>query len=310
MPKLLVTGANGLVGVAVAAMLAAVGRPFLALDVAASRYEAAADGSRPGFAVEAADLRDVHRLHALAREAGGFDAILHCGALSGPMVARGDPVRMHAVNVTGTVNLLELARIHAVPRLVFCSSVSAVGPTPPGVDPVPEAVPLAPTTVYGASKAAGEALAAGYAAEYGLDTVSLRIGWVYGPRRSTACDIRAMIDAAIAGTRYRREFGAATMRQYVHVDDVARALLCAAAVGGAGQRAYTVTGGDILSLAEIAAVVGDAVPGFVAEIGPGGDPGEDVQARFDISAAARDLGYRPRVAFADGIRDYVEHRRG
>jgi UDP-glucuronate 4-epimerase len=215
----LVTGAMGLIGHAVRVALEAAGRPVLAVDREA--------GSVAGRPVVAGDVTAVHRLHALARDTGGFAGILHCGAYSGPMVARDDPSAIVAVNIAGTANILELARIHTVPRVVVCSSVSAYGHTPQGLSPVPEATPLHPTTVYGASKAAAEALVDGYGAQYGLDGLSLRIGWVYGPRRSTACTLRDMLRHALAGRPFTLPCGADSHRQYAYVDDMARALVLA-----------------------------------------------------------------------------------
>jgi nucleoside-diphosphate-sugar epimerase len=295
---ILVTGAMGLVGHAVQAALEHAGRPVLAIDRVA--------GTVAGCEVLAGDVTAVHRLHALARDTGGFAGILHCGAFSGPMVARDDPSAMVAVNITGTANILELARIHGVPRVVFCSSVSAYGNTADGPSPVPEATPLHPTTVYGASKAAGEALIDGYAAQYGLDGLSLRIGWVYGPRRTTACTIREMLWHARAGEPFRLPFGADQHRQYVHVEDVARALILALDAPPTTQRAYNVNGSGCVTLGEIAGIVRRLVPGAVIDIGPGADPTDDRQHAFDLSAAARDLGFSPRIGLEDGISSYAD----
>lgn len=294
----LVTGAKGLVGHAVRVALEEAGRSVVAIDREAGDVE--------GRPVLAGDVTAVHRLHALAREAGGFAGILHCGAFSGPMVARDDPSAMVAVNITGTANMLELARIHAVPRIVFCSSVSAYGTTPEGLDPVPEATPLHPTSVYGASKAAGEALIDGYAAQYGQDGLSLRIGWVYGPRRTTDCAIREMLVHARAGKRFALPFGADHHRQYVHVDDVARALILALDAESPSQRAYNINGGTFVTLGEIANIVRRLVPGAVLDLAPGPDPLDDRQSPFDLTAAARDLGYSARIGLEEGIARYAD----
>jgi UDP-glucuronate 4-epimerase len=294
----LVTGAMGLIGHAVRVALEAAGRPVLAVDREA--------GSVAGRPVVAGDVTAVHRLHALARDTGGFAGILHCGAYSGPMVARDDPSAIVAVNIAGTANILELARIHTVPRVVVCSSVSAYGHTPQGLSPVPEATPLHPTTVYGASKAAAEALVDGYGAQYGLDGLSLRIGWVYGPRRSTACTLRDMLRHALAGRPFTLPCGADSHRQYAYVDDMARALMLALDAPNPRQRAYNINGGICVTLGEIAALVSRLVPGAVIHVGPGADPLDDRQARFDLSAAARDLGFTPATSLEGGIRRYAD----
>ena len=188
----LVTGASGLIGHAVRARLAAAGRPVLGVDMAA----------KPGQApVAIADLGDVHRLHALAA-AHAVGAVVHCGAVLGPMVSVDNPYAIVQTNVVGTANILELARVRKLRRVVFCSSISAYGPTaaPATEAGVPEDVPLAPSSVYGASKVAGEQLLASYRRQHGLDAVAIRLSWVYGPGRTTAC---AAPFTSTSGTRRR-----------------------------------------------------------------------------------------------------------
>jgi nucleoside-diphosphate-sugar epimerase len=293
----LVTGASGLIGHAVHRLLAKQGRPVVAVDRAEATIE--------GLGVEAADIGSPHRLHALAAR-HRFDAILHCGAFSGPMVARDDPTAIVAVNIVGTANVLELARVHGIRRVVFCSSVSAYGSTPEGLEPVSEETPLHPSSVYGASKAAGEALVDGYVAQHGVDGVSLRLSWVYGPRRMTDCAIREMVRSAQAGRPHRLPFGRDFHRQYVHVEDAARALALAMDAPRLPRRSYNVTGGSYATLGEIAGIVTRVVPGADIEVAPGPDPVDDRQARFDIGAAARDLGYRPQIGLEEGIAAYAD----
>lgn len=292
MPEIiLLTGAAGLIGRAVHRMLHERGDRVIAIDRIG------------GENITACDLTEVHRLYDLGADA---TAAVHCGAISGPMVARDNPYLIVQSNVIGTANILELARVRKMRRVVACSSVSAYGNTPAGLDLVPEDVPLRPTSVYGASKAAGEHLLDGYALQHGLDGVSIRPAWVYGPGRTTECAIRAMILDAQAGRATHFPFGRDFYRQYVHVDDVAAALVLALDAEKLLQRSYTITGGSYVTLAEVARTVKAVLPQADVTMGAGPDPVDDVQARFDISAAERDLGYRPRITLEDGIRCYAE----
>jgi UDP-glucuronate 4-epimerase len=115
----LVTGAAGLIGSSVLAKLRAQGRRALGVDLAPKPQQSD---------VERADLIDIHRLHMIARNAG-VTAIIHYGAVSGPMVMIENPYGIIQANVMGTANILEFARIHRMRRVVFCSSASAYGPT-------------------------------------------------------------------------------------------------------------------------------------------------------------------------------------
>lgn len=291
----LVTGAAGLIGAAARRLLEAQGRPVVAVDREASIVE--------GRPVEACDVTDPHALHGVARRVR-LTGVLHCGAFSGPMVAADRPLAMVDVNIGGTAHVLELARRVGDVRVVFCSSTSAVGPTSPGGAPISEGAPLNPSTVYGASKAAGEALVGAYARQFGVDGVSLRISWVYGPRRATACMIRAMLEDAIARRPTRLPWGADFPRQYIHVDDAAAALVAALERPRLSQPVYYATGGDHRTLGDVASVVRRVEPGADVTLSDGPDPGDDWQHRFDISAAARDLGWAPRIGLEDGVRTY------
>lgn len=294
-PVILVTGAAGLLGNAVRTKLETEGRQVLPIDRVAATEE--------GREIIRCDVTDVHRLHAVTtgRTLGG---IIHCGAYSGPMVERDNPNAIVQVNIVGTANMLEVARIHKAGRFVFCSSTSAYGATPKGL--LDEDTPLVSSSVYGASKVTGEHLVQAYARQHGLDGVSLRISWVYGPRRSTDCMIRTMILDALQGRATRVPFGRDFHRQYIHVEDAAAALIAALDAPAIGQMAYNVTGGTYRTLAEIADVVRQVLPGADIELGPGPDPVDDRQSQFDISAAARDLGYRPSHGLTSGIRSYAE----
>jgi nucleoside-diphosphate-sugar epimerase len=288
---ILLTGAAGLIGRALHRLLVDRGDHVVAID------RIGGDG------ITACDLTEVHRLHELGASA---TAVLHCGAISGPMVARDNPHLIVQSNIVGTANVLELARIRRMRRMIFLSSVSAYGNTPPGLDPVPENVVLAPSSVYGASKVAGEALVEAYRRQHGLDAVSLRPSWVYGPGRTTACAIRDMILDAQAGRATHFPFGRDFFRQYVHVDDVAAAILLALDTNEFGQSAYTVTGGDYRTLGDVAQIVRDVFPAADIVMETGRDPIDDVQARFDISAAQADLGYTPKITLEEGIRSYAQ----
>lgn len=292
-PTILVTGAAGLLGNAVRVLLETGGQRVLPIDRVPQTEE--------GRPIIACDLSDVHRLHALA-VGNRITGIIHCGAHSGPMVARDNPYSMVQVNIVGTANVLEIARIHGA-RFVFCSSTSAYGNTPEGL--VPEDVPLVPTSVYGASKVAGEQLVSTYGRQYGVDGVSLRLSWVYGPRRTTDCIVRTMIEDALAGRPTRKPFGRDFHRQFIHVEDAARALVMALQTPHLPRQSYNVTGGTYLTLGEIGDIVRGVLPQADIELGDGPDPVDDRQHRFDVSAVERDLHFRPEISLEQGVRTYA-----
>ena len=294
---IVVTGSAGLIGFGVAARLAREGRTVIGTD----RIQPREDGGFPSIDSE---LTDVHKLHAIC--SGEIAAIVHCGAVSGPMLGRDNPRAVIETNVAGTANLLEIARQRGV-RLVFCSSTSAYGNTVAGLDPVPEDAPLAADDVYGATKASGDILTRAYVAQTGLDAAILRFSWVYGPRRRTTCVVREMIKDAQAGRATTLPYGRGFTRQYVYIDDVVSAVIAALDAEEIGpQHAFNITGDQRLEFGEIVDAVRDAVPGANITLGEGVDPEDQSHGRFDVSAAARAFGWRPQVAFADGVRRYAD----
>ena len=155
------------------------------------------------------------------------DAIVHCGAISGPMMAKGEPLKLVAVNIDATAALLDLARRRAMRRFVFCSSISVYGDV--GAATITEETPLRPTSVYGATKVACEQLLQGFrCTEYGLEGVSLRIARVYGPYRRANCHVKSLIEDS-SGEASRPEIPCDPdfVYHYVYVDDVAEAIATA-----------------------------------------------------------------------------------
>ncbi|MBI4182675.1 MAG: NAD(P)-dependent oxidoreductase [Proteobacteria bacterium] len=293
----LITGANGLLGRGLAERLARAGRPLVGMDATAPPA-----GGVPWPFVQA-DINDAHRLYAtLARHRVG--RIVHCGGISGYMVARDDPFRILETNIRGTMNVFEAARAADVTRVVFPSSSATYGAGAPS--PLSEDVALRPTSVYGATKVAGEAILNAYAAERGVDGVALRIFHVFGPRRATECFIRMMIEGALAGRPTRIPHGPRSRRQYLYVEDALDALHAALDAPPLKRRVYNITGGTSLSLAEVAERVARIVPGV--EVSFGDDPhGEQYTlGEVDISAARGDLGYVPRFGLDKGIAAYAE----
>ena len=295
-PAILVTGAAGLLGRAVVERLLAVGRPVRALDrISSEPLE---------FPVELVDLRDRPTVEAVLKN--GVAGIIHCGAISGPMVAPGEPALVAEINIGGTLTLLEGARRFGCGRFVYCSSISAYGATPEGRDPVDESAPLAARDIYGASKAAAELMVRAYAGEHELDAVALRIGYVYGPRRRTRNLPWALLRDALAGRESVVPDDGSFPEQRVHVDDVARALIAAHDTKNVAGGVYNVTAGSIATQREIAEIVRRIIVSARIRFTDGVGSRGPVQARFDISAAARDLGWRPEIPLGEGMRRYAE----
>ncbi len=292
--NVLVTGGAGLIGMALRETLAARGHRVTAIDIT--------DFGRSDAGILIVALDDRAALEALMK-AQNIEAIIHCGAISGPMMAKGQPLRLVDVNVVATAVLLDLARLHAMKRFVFCSSISVYGNVGQAV--ITEATPLKPTSVYGATKIACEQLIEGFAAEYGLEGISLRISRVYGPYRRANCNLGSIIRDAVAGTETEIPCDPEFKYHYVHADDVAEALAAALkAPAPLPGRVYNVGSGEAQTMPEIAAIARTAIPGSIIRLVPGADDVPDVQTAFDVALIGRDLGWHPRLMLGDGLEAY------
>ena len=289
----LLTGAAGLVGMAVRAALASAGHRYVPIDITAFGRD------DPDLVVMPLDDRPM--LEQLIRK-HDIRAIIHCGAISGPMLAKGQPLALVAANIDVTALLLDLARVHAMRRFVFCSSISVYGDV--GTAAIDEATPLRPTSVYGATKVACEQLIDGFAAEYGLDGVSLRIGRIYGPHRRANCHLKALLEDAAAERETAIPCDPAFIYHYVYVGDVATAILACLDAPRLPHRVYNVGSGEALTMPQIVAAVTAAIPGLRAKLTPGEDDVPDRQTIFDIRRITEDLGWQPSHDIGHGMLAY------
>ena len=285
----LVTGSSGFVGQVVMSRLATADKKAIGLD------------PRPSPATDVIDdLSDRARLRNLiAREK--VTHIIHAGGVSGPMVMADNPAGIIAINVTGSLNLLNEAMAGGVRTFVYCSSVAAIGnyyePEPIGED-----YPLRPTSTYGCSKAAMDYVLRGLWKKVPLDICSLRLTAVYGPGRETEFNVDTIVRAALAGQR--AQLDPLTDWPYIYVDDAAEATIAACFSGARKQLAYFVAHPEKVTPEDIAAACGAAGYPVRLEI----DSSKPVAARgpVDVEAAARDFGFRAKVGHREGIRRMIE----
>lgn len=294
----LVTGASGLIGHHVIDMLRAAGRTVIAAD----RGEATLPA--PAISLEIGDV------HSLYRAIKDYDvgSIVHCGGISGPMLARDNPARIMDLNVGGTLDIAEAARFlvrrNGRCRLVFCSSLSVYGDQQG--DAIDESAHRLARTVYGASKVAAEAMLRAYATEHGVEAASLRITWVYGPRRTTSCAIRQMIEDALDGRVTQFDFGEHVRRQFVHVEDVAQSIRLALEAPRLASDSYNVSAGVNPSLGEVAQLVRALLPRADIRFAQGADPNDNTLGMLSIDRISRELGYAPVIDLRDGIARYAD----
>ena len=301
----LVTGGAGFIGSNLARALLQEGRRVRVLD-----------NFLTGFRINLADvLADIEFIECDIRGADACQAacrsvevVFHQAALPSVPRSMENPRASFENNVLGTFNILMAARDQGVRRVVLAASSSAYGDTEEL--PKRETMPLRPLSPYAADKAAGELYAAMFSRAFGLQTVSLRYFNVFGPRQDPANQYAGVIAAfAAAMLRGRRPtiFGDGTQsRDFTFVQNVVHANLLAAAAPEVRGEVVNIGCGEAINLNQMVAVFNEILGTHLEPIYAPSRPGDVKHSLADISAAARLIGYRPQVRFADGLRRTIE----
>jgi UDP-glucose 4-epimerase len=290
--RALVTGGAGFIGSHLVDALVARGDDVTALDDLSTGRRAQVN--------EAARLIEHDVREPFETDA---EVVFHLAAQADVGTSVEQPAFDAAVNVVGTVNVLEAARA-AGAGVVFASTGGAIYGD---VDaPASEEAALRPVSPYGTAKLAGEAYVEAWRRIHGLRAVSLRFANVFGPRQSSSLEggVIAIFLERLARGEETVVFGDGEQtRDFVHVADVVRALTAASARDGGVFNIGTGIETSINRLHELCrAVVGGGAPAL-HEAPRAGDARRSV---LDVSRAERELGWRPELGLEDGLRSTWE----
>ena len=240
--------------------------------------------------------------------ADGADVIVHFAANTGVMPSVEDPRADCMSNVVGTLNFLEAARHNVVGRFVFASSGGTViGEAEPPIHEEMVAHPVAP---YGASKLAGEGYCSAYFQTFGIGTVALRFGNVYGPLSGHKNSVVARFIKRAMDGEVLEIYGDGTQtRDFIFVDDLIRAVRLSATTEGVGGEVFQIATSAETTVQELT----DKLLPALADTGL-----KDVEVRntaarrgevrrnyADTSKAHRMLGWKAEVGLDEGLRRTV-----
>ena len=233
-----------------------------------------------------------------------FDQIIHLAARAGVRPSLAEPALYQRVNVEGTVNLLEAARLRSVLKVTIASSSSVYGVN--AKVPFSEADPIfSAISPYAASKLAGEALGHTYHHVYGMDIVMLRFFTVYGPRQRPDLAIHKFASLITAGKPIPVFGDGSTARDYTFVSDTVDGIL-ACTRQRFGFEIFNLGESQTVTLSRLIELLEKSLgrPAIIDRqaLQPG-----DVPITFaDISKARALLGYNPTVKIDEGIPRFVE----
>ena len=256
----------------------------------------------PHVTILEGDIRDPDACHQAVE---GADFVLHHAAEASVPHSIEDPGGCVAINIGGTINLLEAARsAGTVKRFVFASSCAVYGDTPGSSKH--EATQTDPLSPYASSKLSAEYFCRNFFRLHGLQTVSLRYFNVYGPGQDPNGAYAAVIPKFITAITEGRKpiiYGDGEQsRDFIYVDDIVEAnLRAAAATRGVGGRAFNIGGGQSASLKQIVEKLAEILGRPLETDNQPARAGDIKHSRADIAAAAGLLQFTPSVPLADGL---------
>jgi UDP-glucuronate 4-epimerase len=307
--RVLVTGAAGFIGSHLCEALVARGDEVVGVDCFDRFYARpikernlqALRGQARFRMVEADILRD-------ELPWDGITVVAHLAAKAGVRPSWEDPAGYLEANATGTARVLEAGRRAGVSRFVLTSSSSVYGDNTPA--PYAEDAPAhLPASPYGASKRAAELLAEAFAAGYGLRIAILRLFTVYGPRQRPDLAIHKFTALVRQGRRVPFFGDGSTQRDYTYITDAVAGFIAAlgwtAGSPPGSCRTFNIGGGDPIRLDRLVALLGEALGRDVQLERQPDQPGDVRVTVADLRRAERELGYRPQVDIAGGLKRFV-----
>ena len=299
--KLLVTGGTGYIGSVVAYQLVEAGHEAVVFDDLSKGHETAVPETTRFVR---GDLLDADRLRSVLAE--GFDGVIHLAARSAAGESVEHPELYYRTNVCGTLNLLDAMRETDVRRLVFSSTAAVYGE--PEEVPIPETAPTVPTNPYGASKLAADQLIGYEASAHGLAAVSLRYFNVagasgrFGESHDPETHLIPLVLQAAAGTRdaimifgtdYPTPDGT-PIRDYIHVEDLARAHLLAIEAAKEGEhKIYNLGNGAGFSVLEVIETARRVTGRHIEAVGSPRRPGDPSVLVASSEKIRSELGWKP-----------------
>lgn len=290
--KVLVTGGSGFIGSHVVDKLRDKG-------VEVRVY----DGVMPSFRKDVEFYQgSILDITALGFALSGIDAIFHLAAVADVKDVYNEPYYSEAINVRGTINILEAARKANIKRIIY-GSTTWVYSEADAVN-VDETTPLhAPTHLYTATKLTGEYYCQSYSKLYGMEVTIFRYGIPYGPRARDGAVVPIFVRKALNGEPLTIAGDGSQFRKFIYVEDLAEGNVLGLK-NIAKNKIYNLDGQDKITIKQIAETIKKIVGNVKIEYVPA-RPG-DFSGKEVSSALAKDeLGWQPQVDFEEGVRRYI-----
>lgn len=312
----LVTGGAGFIGSHLVRNLLERGDAVVCLDDFNDFYDprikeenVAPFEKNPNFRLYRADIRDWNTLsevfenHGKSLRDGG---IVHLAARAGVRPSLTEPRLYLETNVTGTLNLAEMARAHDIKKFVFASSSSVYGDSPETV-PFREDQDISkPISPYASTKAMGESLLHTYSHLHNLQVVALRFFTVYGPGQRPDLAIHKFTRLIDEGKPIPVFGDGTTRRDYTYVDDIMQGVLASIEYDKTPYEIFNLGESQTTTLSELIQCIESALGKKAVIDRKPMQPGDVSVTYADISKAKKLLGYHPTTKIPEGIPKFVD----
>ncbi|MBI4445129.1 MAG: GDP-mannose 4,6-dehydratase [Acidobacteria bacterium] len=307
--KVLLTGGAGFIGSHVAEGLLGRGDQVMIVDNLNDFYDPriklrnlASVREKGKFLFYKCDIRDREALNRIFHSERP-ETVVHLAAYAGVRPSLQDPALCTDVNVTGTVHLLEEARLSGVRHFVFGSSSSVYG-TSNSLPFQEDDAAFSPASPYAVTKRAGELMCRVYHQNYGLACTCLRFFTVYGPRQRPEMAIHKFTCQIDQGREVTVYDEGRSKRDYTYIDDILQGTV-ASLDRPSGFQIFNLGNSQTTSLLELISMIEQAL-GKAARIKllPS-QPGDVPITCADISRAQQYLGYTPGTGISEGISRFV-----
>jgi UDP-glucose 4-epimerase len=251
------------------------------------------------------DIRDYSACLKCCRD---IDVVIHLAANTGVAPSIENPKDDMETNINGTLNMLEASRHNNVKKFIFASSGAAIGKAEP---PIHEEMSPRPVSPYGASKLAGEAYCSAYYNTFGINTVSLRFGNVYGPfSKHKNSVIAKFFKLALSGQPLEIYGDGNQTRDFIYIDDLINAILLSVKSDFGGETFQIATYKET-TVNEVALKIKEIVENNsmrrVSIINTTPRLGDVRRSYSDISKARKMLGFEPKYTLDEGLRKTYDY---
>ncbi len=310
--SVLITGVNGLVGSHLAKILVDNGTDVVGYDNNRKGELAFYPEVEKRIKVVWGDITQLpHLLETVERH--HVDAVVHLASIRNEVAFKSLPGELFRVNLTGMQNILELARIGKIGRVVLASTAAVYGLKDDFLQAIPEDASQNPVGIYANSKVMCEALVRCYRNVYGVDGIVIRPSRIWG--RMANLDtlefgnpLSSFVYKALRGEPIRERTGADFGGDFSYAPDVAYGFYRAVATEKPQHWVYNVSPGKFYRLSEVADILKKLFPKAEISVGPGMEPyitQSPVRGPLDIERARKDLGYEVQYSLREALEHFI-----